>query len=89
MSELMPGDAVLRPESHVEMFIRWEVKGVSYIQAGCHNSNDGCSHRLVDLSYYTQNGYFGCRPHASYVCGGSSGATANANANATSTKPVN
>lgn len=75
--ELMPGDAVLRPSSHVEMFIRWEVKGVSYIQAGCHNSVDGCSHRLVDLQYYKDNGYFGCRPHASYVCGGSPGASLN------------
>ena len=69
--ELMPGDVLLKPDQHVEMFIRWQVKGQTYIQAGCHNHDDGCSHREVSLSYYTSNGYFGCRPHADYVCGGS------------------
>jgi len=70
-SELQPGDVLLRPQSHVEMFIRWSEKGKTYIQAGCHNTAEGCSHREVSLDYYLQNGYFGCRPHAEYVCGGS------------------
>jgi len=70
-NELMPGDAILKPDQHVEMFIRWQEKGVTYIQAGCHNKAEGCSHREVNLSDYVGNGYFGCRPHAAYVCGGS------------------
>ena len=70
-NELMPGDAILKPDQHVEMFIRWQVKGSTFIEAGCHNTAEGCSHREVPLSNYVGNGYFGCRPHAAYVCGGS------------------
>ena len=71
--ELMPGDAILKPDQHVEMFIRWaDASKKNYIQAGCHNSQENCSHREVPIANYIGNGYFGCRPHANYVCGGSS-----------------
>ena len=52
-NELMPGDAILKkPDQHVEMFIRWQVKGSTFIEAGCHNTAEGCSHREVQLSQY-------------------------------------
>ena len=70
--ELLPGDAILKPDQHVEMFIRWsDDKKENFIEAGCHNSQENCSHREVPISNYVGNGYFGCRPHANYVCGGS------------------
>ncbi len=70
--ELMPGDAILKPDQHVEMFIRWsdEAKD-NFIEAGCHNSKENCSHREVSISNYIGKAYFGCRPHSNYVCGGS------------------
>ena len=67
---LKPGDAILHPSSHVLMFIRWNgpVGGDSFIQAACHDPQEGCSHGLGSISYYRKLGFFPCRAHPSIVC---------------------
>ena len=66
--ELQPGDAILNPQKHVEMFVKWLVPGQTYVRAACHDPAEGCSHGPATLSDYIGHGYIGCRPHAQYVC---------------------
>jgi hypothetical protein len=69
------------------MFYRWTDKSTGdHIQIGCHNTADGCSHRERNIGYYQQNGYFPCRPRATWVCGGP--AATLGNASATNSEPV-
>jgi len=93
MSELQPADAILHPfgdatySAHVEFFVRWasddeqavlNSTGRGAILAGCHNTAEGCSHRAVDIDYYTSRSFFGCRPHTNLVCSASEAIDVNA-----------
>lgn len=69
--ELQPADAILKPSVHVEFFVRWDGSS-NFISAACHDPAEGCSHRSESIQYFKDNGFFPCRPHAGYVCGGSS-----------------
>lgn len=71
MNELKPGDAILKPSTHVELFVKWVAKGSTFERAGCHNTKEGCSHGTADISYYESNGYIPCRPRSTLVCPGS------------------
>ena len=70
--ELKPGDAVLKPGTHVFMFIKWtDEANLMFEQAACHDEQEGCNHEddRRPMTYYTDQGFYPCRPHTKYVCG--------------------
>jgi len=54
-----PGDIILNPSQHVEVFRSWETAGSVFAYCGCHNTADGCSCRTGSTTAYWQaNGYY-------------------------------
>jgi len=54
-----PGDIILKPSQHVEVFRAWETAHTVFAYCGCHNTADGCSCRTGStLSYWQANGYY-------------------------------
>jgi len=56
---MQPGDIILKPSVHVEVFRAWETAGSVFAYCGCHNTADGCSCRTQStLSYWQTNGFY-------------------------------
>jgi len=54
-----PGDIILKPGTHVEVFRSWSTAGSVFNYCGCHNTADGCSCRTgATPSYWQTNGYY-------------------------------
>jgi hypothetical protein len=67
--ELKPGDAILKPQQHVLLFVKWSGDGHnSFVEAACHDPEEGCNHQTSTISYYQANGFYPCRAHNKYVC---------------------
>ena len=59
-SQLMKGDAILNPDSHVLMFDYW-VDSDAFMEYAEHSSGTVASHDKTSYSYYASNGFFPCR----------------------------
>jgi len=58
-TDMKPGDIILKPAQHVEMFHAWESGTSVFGYCGCHNTADGCSCRTGSTaSYWQANGYY-------------------------------
>jgi len=58
-ANMEPGDIILKPSQHVEVFRAWETAHTTFAYCGCHNTADGCSCRTQStLSYWQANGYY-------------------------------
>jgi len=61
---MQPGDIILLPSEHVEVFRSWQTAGSVFNYCGCHNTADGCSCRSGStLSYWQTNGYYPAKGH--------------------------
>jgi cell wall-associated NlpC family hydrolase len=61
-SELMQGDAILHPSSHVLLFDKWlDSAHDSFMEYAEHGSGQVASYDKTSYSYYSSNGYFPCR----------------------------
>jgi hypothetical protein len=58
-ASLEPGDIILHPSVHVEVFRSWETAHTVFAYCGCHNTAAGCSCRTGStLSYWQTNGFY-------------------------------
>jgi len=58
-TDMKPGDIILRPAQHVEVFRKWESGTSVFGYCGCHNTADGCSCRSGSTASYWQGaGYY-------------------------------
>ena len=58
-SDMKPGDIILKPDQHVEVFRQWESGTSVFGYCGCHNTADGCSCRSGSTtSYWAGAGYY-------------------------------
>jgi len=58
-ADMKPGDIILKPDQHVEMFHAWETGTSVFGYCGCHNTADGCSCRSGSTASYWQSaGYY-------------------------------
>jgi hypothetical protein len=63
-ASMEPGDIILKPSQHVEVFRSWETAHTVFAYCGCHNTADGCSCRTGStLSYWQANGYYPAKGH--------------------------
>lgn len=58
-TDMKPGDIILKPSTHVEVFRQWESGTSVFGYCGCHNTADGCSCRSGSTASYWQGaGYY-------------------------------
>jgi len=58
-TDMKPGDIILKPDQHVEVFHQWESGTSVFGYCGCHNTADGCSCRSGSTASYWQGaGYY-------------------------------
>jgi len=58
-TDMKPGDIILKPDQHVEMFHEWTSGTSVFGYCGCHNTADGCSCRTGSTASYWQGaGYY-------------------------------
>jgi len=58
-TDMKPGDIILKPDQHVEVFRNWETGTSVFGYCGCHNTADGCSCRTGSTASYWQGaGYY-------------------------------
>lgn len=58
-TDMKPGDIILLPGTHVEVFHEWETGTSVFGYCGCHNTADGCSCRTGSTASYWQGaGYY-------------------------------
>jgi hypothetical protein len=58
-TDMKPGDIILKPDQHVEVFRVWESGTSTFGYCGCHNTADGCSCRTGSTASYWQGaGYY-------------------------------
>jgi len=58
-ADMKPGDIILKPDQHVEVFRNWETGTSVFGYCGCHNTADGCSCRTGSTASYWQGaGYY-------------------------------
>jgi len=58
-TDMKPGDIILKPDQHVEVFRQWESGTSVFGYCGCHNTADGCSCRSGSTASYWQGaGYY-------------------------------
>lgn len=63
-ASMEPGDIILKPSQHVEVFRAWETAHTVFAYCGCHNTADGCSCRSGStLTYWQANGYYPAKFH--------------------------
>jgi len=63
-ASMQPGDIILKPSQHVEIFRAWETAHTTFAYCGCHNTAAGCSCVTGStLSYWQANGYYPAKGH--------------------------
>jgi len=63
-ANMEPGDIILKPSEHVEIFRAWETAHTVFAYCGCHNTAAGCSCRTGStLAYWQSNGYYPAKGH--------------------------
>lgn len=60
-SELMKGDAILNPNSHVLLFDYYWIDSDAFMEYAEHSSGTVASLDQTSYSYYSSNGFFPCR----------------------------